>query len=89
LRLLIKDLEEKLTIEFKLGVEKINKQFNSFFSLMFGGGNASLQVIRDQKRKRKPETDLLGELMMMAKNLPKRKKVRRELIFQLICHRKK
>jgi chromosome segregation protein len=59
LRVLIKDLEEKLTIEFKAGVEKINTQFQNFFALMFGGGTASLQVIREQKRRRKTENELL------------------------------
>ncbi|MES2436704.1 MAG: AAA family ATPase [Patescibacteria group bacterium] len=61
LRVLIKDLEEKLTLEFKAGVEKINKQFQEFFALMFGGGTASLQVIREQKRRRKSETELMSD----------------------------
>ncbi len=59
LRVLIKDLEEKLTIEFKAGVEKINKQFQEFFALMFGGGTAGLSVIRETKRKRKATPNLL------------------------------
>jgi chromosome segregation ATPase len=61
LRVLIKDLEEKLNIEFKTGVEKINKQFGEFFALMFGGGTAGLQVVRETKRKKKSDTDLLGD----------------------------
>jgi chromosome segregation protein len=61
LRVLIKDLEEKLDIEFKSGVEKINKQFNDFFTLMFGGGSAGLQVVREQKRKKKSDTDFLAD----------------------------
>lgn len=62
LRVLIKDLEEKLTNEFKTGVEKINRQFQEFFALMFGGGSASLEVIREVKRRKKADTDLdLGE----------------------------
>jgi chromosome segregation protein len=63
LRVLIKDLEEKLDIEFKSGVEKINKQFNDFFTLMFGGGSAGLQVVREQKRKKKSDLDILGEMI--------------------------
>ena len=58
LRVLIKDLEEKLNIEFKTGVEKINKQFGEFFALMFGGGSAGLQVVREVKQKRKSDTDV-------------------------------
>ena len=38
LKNLIKELDEKLTSEFKLGVTKINHEFQKFFSAMFGGG---------------------------------------------------
>jgi chromosome segregation protein len=60
LTVLIKDLEEKLTTEFKVGVEKINKQFQEFFALMFGGGSAKLDVVREEKRKKKV-TSILDE----------------------------
>ena len=41
-----KKLVEKLgiDIEFKEGILKINAQFQNYFALMFGGGNASLNV---------------------------------------------
>lgn len=55
LRVLIQDLADKLTIEFKAGVEKINTQFERYFSLMFGGGTAELNVIREQKKKKKSD----------------------------------
>ncbi|HRH26710.1 MAG TPA: AAA family ATPase [Parcubacteria group bacterium] len=55
LGLLIKDLEEKLSNEFKNGVEKINKQFKEYFALMFGGGEARLEVTLPQKRKKDTE----------------------------------
>ena len=48
---LIKELEEKLNTEFKNGIEKINSQFQNFFSVMFGGGMASVAVIKLAKRK--------------------------------------
>jgi chromosome segregation protein len=57
LQALIKELNDKLTIEFKTGVDKINTQFNDFFGKMFGGGTAKLSVIREIKKKRK-DTDL-------------------------------
>jgi len=65
LQALIKELDDKLTIEFKIGVEKINAQFQDFFSKMFGGGQAKLSVIREIKKKRR-DTDLaiLEEGMM-------------------------
>jgi chromosome segregation protein len=53
LTLLIADLDQRLTTEFKEGIHKINSQFQEFFALMFGGGTASLEVIREKKRKRK------------------------------------
>jgi chromosome segregation protein len=49
---LIVELNEKLEIEFKDGLGKINKQFRDFFGLMFGGGVAELQVVDIQKRKK-------------------------------------
>lgn len=51
LRGIIKDLEEKLNVEFKQGIDKINDSFQNFFSLMFGGGNAKLEVIENSKLK--------------------------------------
>jgi len=57
LKNLIKELEEKLLTEFKTGVAKINLQFNEFFSTMFGGGSASLTIVKE-KKKRKSDTDM-------------------------------
>lgn len=58
---LITELGEKLTTEFKNGVEKINKEFQRFFMAMFGGGNASLSVVKEKKKK-KSETELPSTL---------------------------
>jgi chromosome segregation protein len=57
---LITDLENRLSTEFKTGVEKINIQFKEYFALMFGGGEARLSVIAEPKRKKKTEDDLLA-----------------------------
>lgn len=60
---LIKDLEDKLSTQFKDGIEKINKEFQNLFSLMFGGGTASLSVIKEKKRRRASlDTDTLSDL---------------------------
>ena len=56
---LIADLKEKIDVEFKNGVKKINVEFQEFFSLMFGGGSASLAIVVENKKKRKK--DLEGE----------------------------
>ncbi len=42
---LITDLDNKLSEEFTSGLNKINDKFSEFFSLMFGGGSASLNVV--------------------------------------------
>lgn len=61
LKVLIAELEDKLQTEFKVGMDKINTVFSKFFDLMFGGGNASLEVIKEEKRRRKSEFDELSE----------------------------
>lgn len=61
LRSLMRELEETLDGQFKEGIKKINKQFSEFFSLMFGGGTASLEVVIEKKRKRS-DTDIEGVL---------------------------
>jgi len=53
LEVLINELLEKLDVEFKQGIEKINKAFHEYFSLMFGGGEAKLEVIKEKIRKKK------------------------------------
>lgn len=55
LRTLILELKETLDREFKTGVEKINKQFQEFFALMFGGGSAFLSIVMEHKRPKKGE----------------------------------
>jgi chromosome segregation protein len=85
---LISDLDEKLSTEFKIGIEKINVQFKQYFSLMFGGGNAELSVIRAIKKTQKsillelgeddsgdvvPEEDTGEEGIDIDVNLPKKK----------------
>lgn len=55
---LIKDLDNRISVEFKTGLEKINTQFKEYFSLMFGGGEAHLSVSAPALKKRK-DTDLM------------------------------
>ncbi len=57
LLVLIRELEQKLDVEFKQGIDKINFEFHKFFALMFGGGAAGLRVVAEKKRKRS-DTDL-------------------------------
>lgn len=57
LEVLIADLKSTLDKEFKNGVEKINTEFQKFFSTMFGGGDAFLSVIVEHKKKRKDDEE--------------------------------
>lgn len=59
---LISELEEKLDTLFSDGISKINSQFKEFFALMFGGGESSLSVVKEKKRKRGPSAEELAEL---------------------------
>ncbi len=47
------ELEEKLGSDFKNGIGRINNEFQLFFETMFGGGRASLKIIKREKRKLK------------------------------------
>ncbi|MFA5932047.1 MAG: AAA family ATPase [Candidatus Paceibacterota bacterium] len=53
LQKLIADLKEKIDIEFKEGIKKINVEFQEFFSLMFGGGHGSLSIVEIKKSPRR------------------------------------
>jgi chromosome segregation protein len=59
--IIIQELKEKLDTEFKVGVEKINKQFQEFFSLMFGGGGAFLAITMEHKKPKKNDESITDE----------------------------
>ncbi len=50
LKQLVKDLEERLAVEFSSGITKINKEFGELFSAMFGGGDSRLILTKDKKK---------------------------------------
>ncbi len=54
---LIAELKEKIDVEFRKGIERINKEFQNFFALMFGGGTALLSVVAQERRKVKSEEE--------------------------------
>ncbi len=60
LRELITELSMKLDEEFREGILKINKEFQNYFSLMFGGGSAKLSVAKPEKKVRREMDDLLA-----------------------------
>ncbi|MEK7144096.1 MAG: AAA family ATPase, partial [Patescibacteria group bacterium] len=54
LKNLIGDLSEKIHIEFDRSLKLINEEFNNYFKLMFGGGQAKLKL-KTQNQKIKAE----------------------------------
>ncbi len=52
LNLLIEELTQTLQTRFEDGIAKINKEFDTFFKLMFGGGSAALSIVKERKLKR-------------------------------------
>lgn len=72
LKTLITELNTKLDELFKEGIGKINKEFNKFFGLMFGGGSAELKLVKEEKRKKRKGADDglddLSEVMANTKN---------------------
>jgi chromosome segregation protein len=63
LEVIISELKETLNQKFNVGVKKINEQFDRFFKLMFGGGQASLEAAEIKKRKKKVEEGEQMELL--------------------------
>jgi chromosome segregation protein len=43
---LMQELTEKIKTEFEGSLEKINKEFDKFFTVMFGGGVAKLKILK-------------------------------------------
>lgn len=60
LKVLIRDLTLKVSVEFNAALRKINDEFQRFFELMFGGGNARL-VLEKKEPKVKAKEDELEE----------------------------
>ncbi|MCB9805966.1 AAA family ATPase [Candidatus Nomurabacteria bacterium] len=57
LKVLIAELEEQINNKFKEGIDKINREFQKLFEIMFGGGEAALKLVKPVVRKKK-DTDL-------------------------------
>jgi chromosome segregation protein len=57
LEALIVELTEELNRQFITGIDKIGAEFERFFTLMFGGGNAALVRVEPKVRKKKGEEE--------------------------------
>ncbi len=57
LKKLIEELTQKLNEEFRTGVAKINQSFKSYFTLMFGGGDAGLRLVTPERKKKDDDVE--------------------------------
>lgn len=48
---LMKELGEKIDNDFQKGVSDINREFQNFFTAIFGGGAAELKIVKIERRK--------------------------------------
>ena len=48
LKNLIGDLNFRIKNDFKIGLTRINEEFNHYFRLMFGGGSACLKLLKEE-----------------------------------------
>jgi chromosome segregation protein len=66
LRKVILDLQEKIATEFNSALHKINKEFQTFFELMFDGGHARLILtqVKSARDKRHATSDKEGEIQI-------------------------
>lgn len=55
---LIKDLDEKIHNDFKKSFGLVNKEFNNYFRLMFGGGKARLKLSRQRVAAKEEEEEV-------------------------------
>ncbi len=75
---LIAELDARIDFEFKSGILKINNEFNSFFTLMFGGGKAELIVVKEQKRRKKSDMEDLSDAISGEGEMPNMEKEEEE-----------
>lgn len=59
---MIRELDIRIDYEFKSGILKINSEFKKYFVLMFGGGNAELEIVKEVKKKKEEDDDLSAVL---------------------------
>ena len=58
---LVKDVQEKVAVEFRSALSHINDEFDRFFKLMFGGGQAALKVEKQKPKEKTNEGEAEGQ----------------------------
>ena len=57
LEAIIKEMDQRIKVEFEEAFEQINKEFTKYFRIIFGGGNAHLTKIKSSKRRAKSDLE--------------------------------
>ncbi len=74
LKELIKDLTSQMTVQFTSGLEKINTEFQKFFTTMFGGGEAQLSVVVAEQTEEETRSSVQEEMgIEIDVSLPRKK----------------
>ncbi len=58
LKTLIENLDEKIHNEFTSALGSINDEFDKYFKVMFGGGKASLKLVKEEPKQVLPEDEV-------------------------------
>ncbi len=72
LQKVVDHLNQEIAERFTIGLEKINKQFTQFFSLMFDGGEAGLKL-EQKKLETEGDNEVIEEGLDIDINLPRKK----------------
>ena len=72
LQKVVEHLNEEIAQRFSVGLEKINKQFTQFFSVMFDGGEAGLKL-EQKKLESDSEEEIFEEGLDIDVSLPRKK----------------
>lgn len=67
---LIEELKEEVSTKFASAFSQINDEFNKFFQLMFGGGNAKLRIRNKELRIKENNAEKTEEIIATEINLP-------------------
>ncbi|HVV39057.1 MAG TPA: AAA family ATPase [Candidatus Paceibacterota bacterium] len=59
---LIDELTATLETRFTDGIDKINHEFDTYFKLMFGGGSAALNIVKEKKLRRAAALGMLDDM---------------------------
>ena len=57
LKEVVKEMDQKISVEFEQAFEEINKEFAKYFKIIFGGGNANMVRVKSERRKQKNAGD--------------------------------